>query len=39
MGDRGLSQLAYDKGMQILAATQTENVAIESEKLGQGLLT
>jgi hypothetical protein len=39
MGDRGLGQLAYDKGMQILAATQADNVALESEKLGQGLLT
>ena len=39
MGDRGLGQLAYDKGMRILAATQADNVALESEKLGQGLLT
>jgi WD40 repeat protein/uncharacterized caspase-like protein len=39
MGDRGLGQLAYDKGMQILAATQADNVALESENLGQGLLT
>ena len=39
MGDRGLGQLAYDKGMEILAATQADNVALESEKLGQGLLT
>ena len=39
MGDRGLGQLAYDKGMQILAATQADNVALESKKLGQGLLT
>jgi Caspase domain len=39
MGDRGLGQLAYDKGMQILAATQADDVALESEKLGQGLLT
>jgi hypothetical protein len=39
MGDRGLGQLAYDKGMQILAATQAADVALESEKLGQGLLT
>jgi hypothetical protein len=36
---RGLGQLAYDKGMQILAATQADNVALESERLGQGLLT
>jgi uncharacterized caspase-like protein len=39
MGDRGLGQLAYDKGMRILAATQANDVAIESKKLGQGLLT
>jgi hypothetical protein len=39
MGDRGLGQLAYDKGMRILAATQAGDVAIESHKLGQGLLT
>jgi uncharacterized caspase-like protein len=39
MGDRGRGQLAYDKGMRILAATQADNVALESEKLGQGLLT
>ena len=39
MGDRGLGQLAYDKGIRILAATQANNVALESEKLGQGLLT
>jgi hypothetical protein len=32
-------KLAYDKGMRILAATQADNVALESEKLGQGLLT
>jgi WD40 repeat protein/uncharacterized caspase-like protein len=39
MGDRGLGQLAYDKGMRILAATQADNVALESAELGQGLLT
>lgn len=38
MGDRGLGQLAYDKGMQILAATQADNVALEVDKVG-GLLT
>ncbi|UIK20665.1 caspase family protein [Rhizobium leguminosarum] len=39
MGDRGLGQLAYDKGMRILAATQADDVALESGDLGQGLLT
>lgn len=39
MGSRGLGQLAYDKGMRVLAATQTDNVALENAKLEQGLLT
>lgn len=39
MGDRGLGQLAYDKGMRILVATQADDVALESGSLGQGLLT
>jgi hypothetical protein len=39
MGDRGLGQLAYDKRMRILAATQAADVALESDKLEQGLLT
>jgi hypothetical protein len=39
MGDRGFGQLAYDKGMLILAATQADDIALESEKIGQGLLT
>jgi uncharacterized caspase-like protein len=39
MGDPGLGQLAYDKGLRILAATQADDVAIESDKVGQGLLT
>ncbi|MCQ8183350.1 caspase family protein, partial [Methylomonas sp. SURF-1] len=39
MGDRGLGQLAYDKGMRILAATQANDVAIEADKLGHGLFT
>ncbi|WP_457153311.1 hypothetical protein, partial [Mesorhizobium sp. P5_C1] len=39
MGDHGLGQLAYDKGMRILAATQADDVALESGSLGQGLLT
>ncbi|WP_316188407.1 MULTISPECIES: caspase family protein [unclassified Bradyrhizobium] len=39
MGDRGLGQLAYDKAMRILAASQADDVALESNKLKQGLLT
>lgn len=39
MGDRGLGQLAYDKGMLILAASQSDDVALESNDLRQGLLT
>jgi len=39
MGSRGLGQLAYDKGMKILAATQEDNVALEAGKAKQGLLT
>ena len=39
MGDRGLGQLAYDKAMRILAASQADAVALESAKLKQGLLT
>jgi hypothetical protein len=39
MGDRGLGQLAYDKGMRILAASQADDIALEIENLHQGLLT
>jgi WD40 repeat protein/uncharacterized caspase-like protein len=39
MGSRGLGQLAYDKGMRILAASQADNFALESTKLQHGLLT
>ena len=39
MGSRGLGQLAYDKGMKILAASQADDVALESDKLRHGLLT
>lgn len=39
MGDAGLGQLAYDKGIRILAATQADDVALEDARLGQGLLT
>ena len=39
MGSRGLGQLAYDKGISILAASQADDVALESDRLQQGLLT
>ncbi len=39
MGSRGLGQLAYDKGMRVLTATQAENVALESAAVRHGLLT
>ncbi len=39
MGDAGLGQLAFDKLIRILAATQPNDVAYESANLRQGLLT
>jgi len=39
MGSRGLGQLAYDKKMRVLAASAADDVAIETQALGQGLLT
>jgi hypothetical protein len=39
LGGRGLAQLAYDKGMRVLAASQADDVALESEKIQHGLLT
>ena len=39
MGSRGLGQLAYDKAMRVLAASQAEGVALESRQLRHGLLT
>ncbi len=39
LGNRGLGQLAYDKGMRILAAAQGNELALESHKVKQGLLT
>lgn len=39
MGSRGLGQLAYDKGMRILAATQVEQDAVDgTDKTKMGLL-
>lgn len=39
MGSRGLGQLAYDKGMRVLAASQADDEALEADTLQQGLLT
>lgn len=39
MGSRGLGQLAYDKRMLVLAASQADDFAIETAQLHQGLLT
>jgi hypothetical protein len=39
MGSSGLGQLAYDKRMRILAASQPNQVARESDSLHQGLLS
>ncbi len=38
-GDAGLGQLAYDKGIRILVATQASDVAMEDARLKHGLLT
>jgi WD40 repeat protein len=39
MGAKGFGQMAYDKGMRVLAATQADDVALESGSLQHGLLT
>jgi len=39
MGSRGLGQVAYDKRMRVLAASQSTEVAHEYDYLGEGLLT
>ena len=39
MGSRGLGQLAYDKRMRILAASQSDAEAMEDSRLLQGLLS
>lgn len=39
MGDASLGQLAYDKKIRVLAATQGDDVAREASRYGQGLLT
>lgn len=39
MGSRGLGQLAFDKGMRVLAASQADEFALESDRIRHGLLT
>jgi WD40 repeat protein/uncharacterized caspase-like protein len=39
MNSNGLAQLAYEKGMYILTASQSYQAALEAEQLGHGLLT
>lgn len=39
MDSAGLGQLAYDKGFAVLGATQASDVALESARLKQGVLT
>ncbi|MDR1242667.1 MAG: caspase family protein [Deltaproteobacteria bacterium] len=39
MGDKGLGQIAYDKTMRVLSATNENNAAMELGNLGHGLLS
>lgn len=39
MNSKGLAQLAYDKGIYVLTAAQSFQVALEATALGHGLLT
>jgi hypothetical protein len=39
LNNKGLAQLAYEKGMYVLAAAQAYQAAIESSRLGHGYLT
>lgn len=39
MNSKGLAQLAYEKGMYILTASQSYQAAIETARLGHGYLT
>lgn len=39
MNSRGLAQLAYEKGMYVLTASQAFEAALESSRLGYGYLT
>ena len=39
MNSKGLAQLAYEKGMSILTAAQSYQIALEAAQLGHGYLT
>jgi uncharacterized caspase-like protein len=39
MNSRGLAQLAYEKGMAIIVASQAYEAALESSRLGHGYMT
>jgi WD40 repeat protein len=39
MNSKGLAQLAYEKGMYVLTAAQSYQTALETSRLGHGLLT
>jgi WD40 repeat protein len=39
MNSRGLAQLAWEKGMEVLTASQSDQLAKELKSLGHGLLT
>ena len=39
MNSKGLAQLAYEKGMNILTAAQSYQAALEAAQLGHGYLT
>jgi WD40 repeat protein len=39
LNNRGLAQLAYEKGMYVLAAAQSGQAAVESSRLQHGVLT
>ncbi|MBA2705334.1 MAG: PD40 domain-containing protein [Blastocatellia bacterium] len=39
MNSKGLAQLAYEKGIYILAAAQSYQAALEADEFGHGLLT
>jgi WD40 repeat protein len=39
MNSKGLAQLAYEKGMYVLTATQPHQAALEASQLGHGYLT
>ena len=39
MGNKGLGQLSFDKGMRILAASQNDQAALENNKIQHGLLS